>query len=1454
MDSEGFKSVKGVTCDPSTVVARADKFSLRKFARTSRYFPESAMGLLVIVCCYYCCAPVAVSAILVFDTTALLNEVLIPADAPVGSVIYRLRVSDTAFDYPLKFYLRDSTTVSLEALNCTRFNSVCQANLILRKKLEVGRFYDFRIEARNQKGESAVMNCSFQATNATTPIEKIFPGAPTLLTVSENARRNTELGTLIARGNPNRIKSVYMELYGTEQFGIHQKLITEKDAEGTIILLTPLDYEKKTVHHLTILANDPWTNMKEDTRNIAAWPLLVAVLDEQDTPPIFTIAPPTTTLSLSLKPGDTILRVHAEDGDRGSPRPIRYTLDADSVSSFFDISEKTGELTLALPISQVLSFPTQGQPILVKVTAEEVRSSSQEPPSQSTTVQLALIPPGITLGTPTFGAIEFHALLDENAPVGTVLDIPQAEISTEPGDIVTLQLENNNGTFDISPSVVEGFAKFRISVHNNRLLDYEARHFVECYIIAKELGKGNYSTRAKLTVVLNDVNDNPPQFVKAEFTGSVAELARVGTTVLIVEATDVDRQPGSKIRYTRLSGSGSEFFSLEPDTGVIKVANSNLDAETTPTFTLDVEAADEDGEGLTATAKVLITLIDVNDNPPVFEKDIFEFILNTDRTTFTSQAFVKAFDSDISSPNNEVWYELLTSNKDLLLNEKTGEISVKGTWNYDELVSIKVRAYDKGTPRLFTDAEVRLYPPEAKSRKMIFIVPGKYPDTQNTERTLSALTGSKVVVDEVRPYAGHEPGAAYVTRNEDGDKSVVVATVHYTKDSIVDINRIQQLLDDQNQQQNFRETNKNPPPNQQTDKNVKEKEETRIQQSGGGDLYWLLILFIILAILAAIILILCCICRPCPLYIPPKRKKIGSSGDVIEKMLIRGFGSGRKNKSVQVAEWFGRKEAWSAEDDRQAVHAATTMVDGEVEADSLRRHEMERGSVRGEVRHIPLREQHLQQSQSMQHLKNVQQQDLTRDQMYVREGNAEILRLVTRAGEPINRNSAPIIDQYQQHYLVDSGKDILMRRFIDQQQAEAARTQVLLPNAVTKLQTEQEFLEVSLRQQNALLRQLILDRERDLRLETQSLPAGTQTDQDMGTQTEPQYLLPPRRRVQSDLDASDYGSDEEIAVIKAKAKRRHRVMKPRKIKTPIQEEESDEMDLIEKYEKPYKQSSIEKIEVQKTSKPMRTSQSRQKTVSVETSASSRRSRSKSSRSGLRKEVLKEISVSLDQSEESDRSYYNKKKPPPEIYSEDSLEEDISPRSEKTTDSGKYRHRSESTDPSRSRRSRSESVEYTKRKASLSPQNASRQRSLEPSHIKQRFKSETDLRSARATKKASATTDQRRSSESKSQSQLDLSSERSTKREDKAKKGAVKRSSRYMEWYTKKQNGEVPKTEKPDRRKSDAEIEKLTKPAVVESRLFKETIASSGKKSEPATKKNMKSNIRKKDQKKTRTVE
>ncbi|XP_063907032.1 cadherin-86C [Zophobas morio] len=1195
-----------------------------------------------------------------FDRSALLQQVLIPADAALNSVIYRLRAYDPTIEYPLVFTMEnDPRTVSLDSLNCTHLNSICHANVVLRKKLEPGRFYDFTVAVQNQRGDSARLNCSFRATNATTPISDIFPGAPTLLMVSEDARRNTELGSITAKGHPDKRDGVVMELWGGTQFGLHQKLINSRDAQATVVLLGTLDYETTTVHHLTILANDPWTISSEDTRNIASWPFLVAVIDVQDTPPVFTLAPPTTTLSPALLPGDPVLRVHAEDGDRGNPRDIRYGLvpEGNPFTPFFNISEQTGELRLVRPLSDITSISHSGQPFLLTVIAEEVRTNPNEPPAQASTVTLALIPPGVRTGSPIFGATEYSTLLDENSPPGTVLDLPQSEIVAQ-GNHVSLSLSGNNGTFDVVPTVVENDGKFEIKVRDPTLLDYEKWHSVQCYIVAKEIG-GNFTTRARLEVLLNDVNDNGPVFTQTEYRASIPENAVAGTVVVRVEATDVDRPPGNKIRYTRLSGTGSTFFDLDPSSGVITVLNPlGLDAEATPVITFTAEAADEDGRGTTSSTIVTVTLIDLNDEKPQFEKNVYEFILNQDKSAFTTRAFVKAIDKDISSPNNEVRYELIKDLDGVRLDERSGELVVTRTWSKNRVVSTVARAWDLGVPRLSTECEIRIYPPDGQSRRMVFIVPGKHPDLDALRKQLSVLTGARITIEEVRPYVGDEPGAKEVGSGSGTDRSVVVVTATYS-DDIIDVNTVRQVFD--------------------------EKHTTQIQKASKttGNLWWLLILLIVLALLLALILILCCICQGCPLYVPPKRRKVVSAEI---KKVVQGEGLGKESKSVQVAEWFGRREAWTPEH---------VMVDNE--AESLRRHEQERGSDRTEARRKLERE-------------------VSRDQLYIREGNADILRLITRG----NDNA---------YYVTDSGKDILMKRFIDQQQETRS---VNLPNAVSRLQTEHELLEASLRQQNALLRQILQERERDLRLETQSLPAGTQTDQDQETQTEPLFL---RRKVRSDNDASD-GSDDEVALIRARARRRRPHL--RKLKTPIQEESEVE-------EKPTK-TSAKRVNVRHT----KTSELRQKKASANTR-------------NIKKEVLREISASLE--------YSNSDEDRKEAYfSEDSLEE-ISPRSEKTTDSSRLKYHSES-----------------------------------------------DLRLPSPTPRKEVT----------SQSQTDL-------REDKPQKKKSKRTSRYMEWYKKQPKGsksDDTKSSKGKIRKTSKEKEVKESAKKVSSRLLQDTESSSRKKVEP----------------------
>lgn len=63
------------------------------------------------------------------------------------------------------------------------------------------------------------------------------------------------LDYVIARKNPLHSKDVILELHGSPLFAIRQKIVSPQTTEGTVILLGPLDFEMRSMYHLTILAN-----------------------------------------------------------------------------------------------------------------------------------------------------------------------------------------------------------------------------------------------------------------------------------------------------------------------------------------------------------------------------------------------------------------------------------------------------------------------------------------------------------------------------------------------------------------------------------------------------------------------------------------------------------------------------------------------------------------------------------------------------------------------------------------------------------------------------------------------------------------------------------------------------------------------------------------------------------------------------------------------------------------------------------------------------------------------------------------------------------------------------------------------------------------------------------------------------------------------------------------------
>ncbi|XP_075350666.1 desmoglein-2 [Mycteria americana] len=158
-----------------------------------------------------------------------------------------------------------------------------------------------------------------------------------------------------------------------------------------------------------------------------------------------------------------------------------------------------------------------------------------------------------------------------------------------------------------------------------------------------------------LPIKIIDINDNFPVFSHEVFVGSVEELSETGTIVMRINATDADEPNNlnSKIAFRIVSQSPSAAFSMDKDTGEVRVAKINLDRETQSRYSLVVEAKDRGGElgGNAATCSLEIKILDVNDNLPVVERHAFEGSIEENRANVEILR-IKVFDKDEEFSDN----------------------------------------------------------------------------------------------------------------------------------------------------------------------------------------------------------------------------------------------------------------------------------------------------------------------------------------------------------------------------------------------------------------------------------------------------------------------------------------------------------------------------------------------------------------------------------------------------------------------------------------------------------------------------------------------------------------------------------------------------------------------------------------------------------------------------------
>ncbi|XP_071001262.1 uncharacterized protein, partial [Oncorhynchus clarkii lewisi] len=215
-------------------------------------------------------------------------------------------------------------------------------------------------------------------------------------------------------------------------------------------------------------------------------------------------------------------------------------------------------------------------------------------------------------------------------------------------------------------------------------------------VLKQELVLENPLELHRISLHVQDINDNSPQFKDELIKLEIRESAFKGARFLLEEAHDADVAQNAVQSYT-LQSNG--HFILSVDTNVIElVLDKELDREQERDLTVLLSASDGGTPQRSGTVVIHVTVLDANDNAPVFNQAVYKASLPENSPLDTVVVTVSATDAD-DGVNGEVTYDfghISEEDKNMFfINSKMGEIRVIGSIDYEEVSSFELRIQAK---------------------------------------------------------------------------------------------------------------------------------------------------------------------------------------------------------------------------------------------------------------------------------------------------------------------------------------------------------------------------------------------------------------------------------------------------------------------------------------------------------------------------------------------------------------------------------------------------------------------------------------------------------------------------------------------------------------------------------------------------------------------------------------
>ncbi|XP_075466227.1 protocadherin Fat 1 isoform X4 [Ascaphus truei] len=412
----------------------------------------------------------------------------------------------------------------------------------------------------------------------------------------------------------------------------------------------PFDREQQEIFELVVEVTD-----EQMPSSVAHVLVKVTVEDINDNSPVFVNLPYYAMVQVDADVGHVIRHVTAVDRDIGKNGEIHYYFKEHS--KYFQIGP-SGEISL----KRQFDPDTFNKEYFITVIAKDGGN-----PTYSAE---AIVP--ITVmnkAMPVFEKPFYSAEIAENAQLHS--------------PVVHVQANSPEG-LRVIYSVTDGdpFNQFNINFNTGVInvvapLDFESHPAYKLRIRATDSLSGAHA-EVFVDIIVEDVNDNSPVFRDETYASYLSEASVIGTSVVQVNAIDVDSGLNNAISYhfVESSGNTTEYFQIDRSSGLIVTAKS-LDYEHLQLHKLLVRAVDSGLPPLSSDIFVSVHVTDLNDNPPIFNQQLYEAKISEISKRGHIVTCVKATDAD-SSDADKLEYSILNGNDDMnfIINSKSGIISV----------------------------------------------------------------------------------------------------------------------------------------------------------------------------------------------------------------------------------------------------------------------------------------------------------------------------------------------------------------------------------------------------------------------------------------------------------------------------------------------------------------------------------------------------------------------------------------------------------------------------------------------------------------------------------------------------------------------------------------------------------------------------------------------------------